>query len=77
MDEPTRGIDIGAKIEIYHLIHQLVAKGVCVIFISSELPEIIGVSHRVLIMNKGRLVGDMDTDEDNLTQEMIYSYSAR
>ncbi|NLD59966.1 MAG: sugar ABC transporter ATP-binding protein [Clostridiales bacterium] len=74
MDEPTRGIDIGAKMEIYNLIHELVQKGVCVIFISSELPEIIGLSHRVLIMNKGRLAGDFETE--GLTQERIYSYSA-
>ena len=74
MDEPTRGIDVGAKMEIYNLIQSLAEKGVCVIFISSELPEVIGLSHRVLIMNKGRLVGDYDTND--LTQELIYSYSS-
>lgn len=74
MDEPTRGIDIGAKMEIYNLIQMLTEKGVCIIFISSDLPEIIGLSHRVLIMNKGKLVGDFETK--NMTQESIYSYSA-
>ncbi len=59
-DEPTRGIDIGAKYEIYLLINELVASGKSVIMISSELPEVIGMSDRVLIINKGRIVAEFD-----------------
>ncbi|MBF3332667.1 ATP-binding cassette domain-containing protein, partial [Leptospira borgpetersenii serovar Ballum] len=55
LDEPTRGIDIGAKYEIYKLIHQLVQQGIAVIVISSELPEVLGLSDRVLVMHEGRL----------------------
>ena len=75
MDEPTRGIDIGAKMEIYQLIQELTEKGICVIFISSDLPEILGLSHRILIMNKGKLIGDFETKD--MTQELIYSYSSK
>ena len=54
LDEPTRGVDIGAKFEIYKLINDLVAKGIAVIMISSELPEILGMSHRILVLSKGK-----------------------
>lgn len=53
LDEPTRGIDIGAKYEIYKLINQLVQQGIAVIVISSELPEVLGLSDRVLVMHEG------------------------
>ena len=59
LDEPTRGIDVGAKSEIYRLINQLVKSGKSVIMISSELPEIIGMSDRVIIIHEGRLVGEL------------------
>lgn len=59
LDEPTRGVDVGAKREIYHLIHQLAQAGKGVIVISSELPEVLGLCHRVLVMHEGRLVGDL------------------
>ena len=63
LDEPTRGIDVGAKYEIYKIILQLAEAGKCVIMISSELPEILGISDRLYIMNEGRIVGEMQTSE--------------
>ncbi len=60
LDEPTRGIDVGAKAEIYHLMNDLAAQGVGILMISSELPEILGVSDRVLVMHEGRLTGEFD-----------------
>jgi ABC-type sugar transport system ATPase subunit len=69
-DEPTRGIDVGAKFEIYQLIHQLSDDGKAVLMISSELPEILGMSDRILVMNEGRLTGEI-TDVPHATQEDI------
>ncbi len=69
LDEPTRGIDVGAKYEIYCIINDLVAAGKSVIMISSELPEVIGMSDRIYIMNEGRFVGEMASCE--ATQESI------
>jgi len=69
LDEPTRGIDVGAKYEIYTIINKLADEGKSVIFISSELPEILGVSDRVYVMNEGRMVGEFDRGE--ATQEGI------
>jgi ribose transport system ATP-binding protein len=60
MDEPTRGIDIGAKVEIYELMNQLTARGAGVLMISSELPEILGMSDRILVMRLGRIVAEFD-----------------
>ncbi len=60
LDEPTRGIDIGAKVEIYKLMNQLAAEGMCIIMISSELPEILGMSDRILVMHEGHLTGTLD-----------------
>ncbi|HEX9118104.1 MAG TPA: sugar ABC transporter ATP-binding protein, partial [Anaerolineae bacterium] len=59
LDEPTRGIDVGAKAEIYQLIHKLAAAGLGIVFISSELPEVIGVSDRILVMQAGRITGEL------------------
>ena len=59
LDEPTRGIDVGAKYEIYCIINDLVAAGKSVIMISSELPEVLGMSDRIYIMNEGRFVGEV------------------
>ena len=59
LDEPTRGVDVGAKAEIYALIQQLVDKGTAVLFISSELPEIVGVCDRVLVMREGEITGEV------------------
>ncbi|MDY3772014.1 MAG: multiple monosaccharide ABC transporter ATP-binding protein [Candidatus Faecousia sp.] len=69
LDEPTRGIDVGAKYEIYCIINQLVAEGKSVIIISSELPEILGMSDRIYVLNEGRIVGEFDGKE--ATQEKI------
>jgi ribose transport system ATP-binding protein len=68
-DEPTRGIDVGAKTEIYNLMNRLAEKGVAIIMISSELPEILGMSDRVLVMHEGRITGEFRGDE--ATQEAI------
>ena len=68
-DEPTRGVDVGAKAEIYQLMNRLTAAGVAIIMISSELPEILGMSDRVLVMRGGRVVCEFDAEE--ATQEKI------
>ncbi len=69
MDEPTRGIDVGAKYEIYHLISKLCSKGISIIMISSELQEIIGICNRVLVMRKGEIMGELL--KDNLTEKNL------
>ncbi len=71
LDEPTRGIDVGAKYEIYCIINDLVAAGKSVIMISSELPEVLGMSDRIYIMNEGRIAGELSAEE--ATQEKIMS----
>ena len=71
MDEPTRGIDVGAKYEIYCIINDLVAAGKSVIMISSELPEVLGMSDRIYIMNEGKFVGEVGKEE--ATSELIMS----
>ncbi|PPS45929.1 sugar ABC transporter ATP-binding protein [Chroococcidiopsis sp. TS-821] len=76
LDEPTRGVDIGAKNEIYHIIAALAAQGVAVLMISSELPEIIGMSDRVLVMREGVLVGELDNSPgQEITQENIMTHA--
>lgn len=69
LDEPTRGVDIGAKHEIYKIIHELADAGVAVICISSELPEVIGICDRVLVMREGSLMGELSSSR--ITQENI------
>ena len=71
LDEPTRGIDVGAKYEIYCIINDLVAAGKSVVMISSELPEILGVADRIYVMNEGKIVGEIKGEE--ATQELIMS----
>lgn len=73
LDEPTRGIDIGAKYEIYNIMNNLILQGVSIIMISSELPEIIGMCDRVLIMHEGKLTGSLDKEE--LSQELIMKFA--
>jgi ABC-type sugar transport system ATPase subunit len=63
LDEPTRGIDVGAKAEIHRLISGLAAEGAAVVMISSELPEILGMSDRVMVMREGRVAGILDRRE--------------
>lgn len=72
-DEPTRGIDVGAKLEIYELINRLVAKGKSIIMISSELPEVLGMCDRILVMRNGRITGELASDD--ATQEKIMQYA--
>ena len=69
LDEPTRGIDVGAKYEIYHIINELAAQGKCILVISSELPEVLGTSDRIYVMNEGRIAGEFTREE--ATQEKI------
>jgi D-xylose transport system ATP-binding protein len=69
LDEPTRGIDVGAKLEIYEIINQLTAEGKAVILVSSELPELIGMSDRILMLNAGRIGGSFTRQE--ATQEKL------
>ena len=71
LDEPTRGIDVGAKYEIYCIINDLVAQGKSVIMISSELPEVLGMSDRIYVLNEGRVVGEFERGE--ASQEKIMS----
>ena len=75
LDEPTRGIDIGAKYEIYKLINQLVQQGIAVIVISSELPEVLGLSDRVLVMHEGKLKANLINQ--GLTQEQVMEAALR
>ena len=70
-DEPTRGIDVGAKQEIYKLLTKLASQGKGIIMISSELPEIIGISHRILVMHDGRITGEVDPRETS-QEEIMY-----
>lgn len=74
LDEPTRGIDVGAKAEIHTIIGELASRGVAIIMISSELPEIVGVSDRVLVMRQGRVAGELSGDE--ISQDAIMQKAA-
>ena len=69
MDEPTRGVDVGAKTEIYMLMNEIVRQGKSIIMISSELPEILGMSDRIMVMHEGKIVGEMNREE--ASQESI------
>lgn len=71
LDEPTRGIDVGAKYEIYTIINELAAEGKAIVVISSEMPELLGITDRIYVMNAGRFVGEMPTSE--ASQEKIMS----
>ena len=73
-DEPTRGIDVGAKVEVYRLMNELLAKGAAILMISSELPEVLGMSDRILVMRGGRIVAELDRAEAN--QEVIMTHAA-
>ena len=71
LDEPTRGIDVGAKQEIYAIMNSLVATGVSIIMVSSELPEVLGMCDRVLVMCRGEITGEFDNSQKDVTQEKI------
>jgi len=75
MDEPTRGIDVGAKYEIYTIMAELVKQGKAIIMVSSEMPELIGMSHRVLVLCAGQLTGTID--KKDMSQELIMRYATQ
>jgi ribose transport system ATP-binding protein len=77
IDEPTRGIDVGTKQQIYHFIAALAAEGVSVVVISSEMPEIIGISHRVIVMRDGRIMGELTGNEINENEIVGYAAGLR
>ncbi|MDQ1147858.1 ABC-type sugar transport system ATPase subunit [Bacillus sp. SORGH_AS 510] len=74
LDEPTRGIDVGAKFEIYQLINELAAEGKGIIMISSEMPELLGVTDRILVMSNGKAAGIVETAKTS--QEEIMRLAA-
>jgi len=73
LDEPTRGIDVGAKTEIYSYVLELAERGSAVVLVSSELPELLGMADRVLVMRFGRIAGELSRDEAD--QERILQYA--
>ncbi len=74
-DEPTRGIDVAAKVEIYNLMNELKEQGIGVLFVSSEMPEVLGISDRIIVMCDGKVTGEMATSE--ATQDLILKYATR
>jgi len=74
LDEPTRGIDVGAKAEIHTLLRELAKNGIGIILISSEMPEIIGMCDRVIVMREGRVTGELSGDK--ITEENIMQLAA-
>ena len=77
LDEPTRGIDIGAKVEIHKLLDHLARQGVAIIIISSELEELLGMSDRILVMNEGRIVSEFTRDNASREAVMEWATGAR
>jgi ribose transport system ATP-binding protein len=75
MDEPTRGIDVGARVEIYELMNELTQEGAGILMISSDLPEVLGMSDRILVMRGGRITGELSTEE--ATQERIMALATQ
>jgi putative multiple sugar transport system ATP-binding protein len=75
LDEPTRGIDVGAKFEIYTIMNKLIEEGLSIIMISSELGEVLGMSDRIYVMAEGRIKGEMSIDEAN--QEKIMQFATQ
>ncbi|MFA9397042.1 MAG: xylose ABC transporter ATP-binding protein [Clostridiaceae bacterium] len=77
LDEPTRGIDVGAKCEIYNIMNDLVDQGVAIIMISSELPEIMGMSDRIIVMNQGKFTGELEYKDATQEKVMFYATGGR
>lgn len=75
LDEPTRGIDIGAKVEVYKLINEMVEAGIGVILLSSEVPEVFGMADRILVLKDGQITGEYGMDEINKIKKQIYKDS--
>jgi ribose transport system ATP-binding protein len=67
-DEPTRGIDVGAKVEVYNVMNRLVQEGKCIIMVSSELPEVLGMADRVIVMREGRVMAQIDRGNTHFNQ---------
>jgi ribose transport system ATP-binding protein len=74
VDEPTRGIDVGAKAEVHALLRKLAADGTAVIVISSDLPEVLAVSDRILVMSEGRITGELRAED--ATEEAVMNYAS-
>lgn len=77
LDEPTRGVDVGAKYEIYGIMQKLAGQGVSIVMISSELPEILGMSDRILVMHEGRIAGTLTREEATQEKVMFYATGGR
>ena len=77
LDEPTRGIDVGAKYEIYTIINQMAAQGKAIIVISSELPELLGICDRIYALSAGRITGEVDVAEAHPEKLMQYMTSEK
>ena len=75
-DEPTRGIDVGAKQEIYFLMNQLTEQGISILMVSSEMEELMGMSDRILVLREGKISGSFDKSEEPFTQESIMKYAS-
>ena len=75
LDEPTKGIDVGAKYSIYEIMNELTQKGYAIIMVSSEMPEVLGMSDRIVVMRSGRVMGEFGVDE--VTQEKLLSVSLK
>ena len=74
-DEPTRGIDVAAKVEIYNLMNQLKKEGIGVLFVSSEMPEVMGISDRIIVMCDGRVTGEIMAED--ATQDQILKFATQ
>jgi ribose transport system ATP-binding protein len=75
LDEPTRGVDVGAKVEIYELVNAITEAGGAVVMVSSELPEVLGMSDRILVMRDGRIAGELDGAD--ATEDAVMTLAAR
>ena len=78
LDEPTRGVDVGAKVEIYNIINEITAGGGAVLMVSSDLPEILGMSDRILVMSGGKIAGELpkDTTQDEIMALAVSNLSS-
>jgi len=74
LDDPTRGVDIGAKVEIFEILNRLAAEGVAVVFVTSELPEVLGIADRIVVMHEGRIAAELDWRE--ASEEKIIQFAA-
>jgi D-xylose transport system ATP-binding protein len=74
LDDPTRGVDVGAKVEIFEILNQLAAEGAAIVFVTSELPEVLGISDRILVMHEGRIAAEFDWQQ--ASEKKIIQYAA-